>query len=195
MSNGKTWFRAEKDLIRKRLFKYTRRAFEKIPRLEKPRILDAGCGSGVSAVELAKLADCKITCIDIDREMLELLRDKIRKEGLEDRIEAAELSILDMDFPENSFDIILAEGSVYAAGFGRALLDWKRFLKPGGFLVIHDSQSDIENKKIAVSACGYQMVNYFLLGSDIWRDEYFAPLENLVRQARQEFPFDAEARS
>jgi len=50
-------FQIQKDLIRERLSKYTRKAFHILPKLDKPRILDIGCGSGVPTMELARLSD------------------------------------------------------------------------------------------------------------------------------------------
>jgi 2-polyprenyl-3-methyl-5-hydroxy-6-metoxy-1,4-benzoquinol methylase len=37
----------DRDSLRTNLNEYTRKAFQLIPRMEKPRILDVGCGSGV----------------------------------------------------------------------------------------------------------------------------------------------------
>jgi len=42
-----------KDHFRERLNKYTRRAFQMLPKVENPHILDIGCGSGVPTIELA----------------------------------------------------------------------------------------------------------------------------------------------
>ena len=36
----------DRDSSRERLLKYTRKTFKLLPKLDKPRILDAGCGSG-----------------------------------------------------------------------------------------------------------------------------------------------------
>lgn len=43
-------FQVQKDKIRKRLLKYTRKAFRMLPQMEKPRILDIGCGSGIPTI-------------------------------------------------------------------------------------------------------------------------------------------------
>ena len=52
-------FQMGKDKIRKRLIKYTREAFSLIPRMEKPRILDIGCGTGDVAMEILRLWFCE----------------------------------------------------------------------------------------------------------------------------------------
>ena len=66
-----------KEEIRKRLLKYTRKAFRMLPQMDKPRILDIGCGSGVSTLELARLTDGEITGLDIDQNALDRLKRKI----------------------------------------------------------------------------------------------------------------------
>jgi len=50
-------FQMRKDNIRKRLLKYTRKTFRMLPQLEKPRILDVGCGSGIPTLELGRFVD------------------------------------------------------------------------------------------------------------------------------------------
>ena len=54
------FFQVRKDLVRKRLNKYTKKAFHLLPELDKPRILDIGCGSGVPTMELARLSNGEI---------------------------------------------------------------------------------------------------------------------------------------
>ena len=94
------------DHFREVFNKYTIKAFQKLPKLEKPRILDIGCGSGVPTIELAKLSDGEVIGIDIDQELLDLLSKKIEQEGLTDRVKAIKCSLLDIKFPDNSFDIV-----------------------------------------------------------------------------------------
>ena len=138
--NIEAQLQTQKDRIRKRLLIYTRKAFRILPQLDKPRILDIGCGSGVPTMELARLTGGEITGIDIDRAMLDRLRKKIEKAGLSDRVGTIKCSIPDMKFPDENFDLIWAEGSIYVIGFARGLREWKRFLKPGGYLAIHDER-------------------------------------------------------
>jgi len=76
--------------------KYTIKAFRKLPKIEKPRILDIGCGSGVPTMELAKLSDGEIIGIDIDQESLDILSRKIEQEGLTNRVKAIKCSLINI---------------------------------------------------------------------------------------------------
>ena len=72
-------FEINEDQFRERLNRYTRKAFKMLPELEKPRILDIGCGSGVPTIELAKLSNGEIIGIDINQSLLDKLNKKIEK--------------------------------------------------------------------------------------------------------------------
>lgn len=192
MLTGKERFRTQKDRVRKRLLKYTRKAFKMISKLDSPFILDIGCGTGVPTMELARLSDGEITALDIDRQSLEALNKKIEKAGIKDRVKAIKCSIFDMEFPDESFDIIWAEGSINVIGFERGLKEWKRFVKANGFLVVHDEQGDIEQKLKRISLYGYELLGYFLLDKDKWLAEYFSPLQELISEFREKYANDAE---
>lgn len=90
-----------------------------------------------------------------------------------------------MEFPDESFDIIWAEGSISVIGFKRGLKEWKRFLKPTGFLVVHDEMGNVTEKLEQVSDCGYELLDYFVLDEDTWWHEYYAPLEKKVYEMRR----------
>jgi ubiquinone/menaquinone biosynthesis C-methylase UbiE len=185
-------FQEEKDLVRKRLVKYTREAFQMLPRLDRPRILDIGCGTGVSMMEIARLSNGEITGLDIDQKSLEIFSRKIEREKREGRIKAIRCSIFDMTFADESFDIIWAEGSINVIGFQRGLQEWRCLLKPGGFMVVHDEKGDIEEKRKQISGCGYELIGDFILDENTWWTEYFVPLEKLIYEARRRYAHDPE---
>jgi len=179
-------FLADKDAIRGAFNKFTRKAFEMLPKLDKPRILDIGCGSGVSTMELAELSNGQITALDIDNVSIDRFARKIEGAGLSGRVEAVTGSMFDMDFPEESFDVIWAEGSIQFVGFERGLLQWSKLLKPGGFLAVHDEEGDVGEKLEQISNCGYDLLGYFKLDEQTWRNEYYVPLKRLIEQRRTE---------
>ncbi len=182
----------ERDRIRENLNQYTRRAYQLLPGTDKPNILDIGCGSGVPTLELARLSNGSILAIDIDRELIEILREKIDAAGLAHRIRAEARSILDLDYPDQSFDIVWAEGSVYVIGFRKGLSEWRRFIKPKGFLVVHDELKEMIGKLRAIPECGYDLLDRFELSADIWREEYYGPLEEHIRALRKKYGGDPE---
>jgi len=186
-NNGVKRFQVRKEEIRKRLLKYTRRAFRMLPQIDKPLILDIGCGSGIPTLELARLGQGEVIGIDIDQLALDKFASNIAESGLSDRVRALNCSLINMNFPEMTFDIIWAEGSIYAIGFEKGLSEWKRFLKPNGFMVIHDEQGNVNEKLEQISKCGYGLLGYFLLSKETWWTEYFAPLEKLITEAQTKY--------
>jgi ubiquinone/menaquinone biosynthesis C-methylase UbiE len=189
---GDERFQVRKDKIRKRLLRYTRRAFRMLSQVAKPRILDIGCGSGIPTMELARLSQGDVIGIDIDQSALDKFSRRIKEAGLNDRLQAVNCSMFDIDFADGSFDIIWSEGSISAVGFERGLREWSRFLKPGGFMVVHDERGDVKEKRKQVSNCGYQLLGYFVLSKETWWTEYFAPLEKLIAEYRTRYADDPE---
>lgn len=177
----------DRDPLRKNLNKYTRNAFHALPELDRPRILDIGCGSGVPTVELARLSNGEIIGVDIDQCQLDRLTKKLDQEGLSNRVKIMKCSMFDLDFPDNSFDIIWAEGSISRIGFKRGLDEWRRFLKPNGFMVVHDEITSIGKKLEQVSGCGYRLIEHFALSEDIWWGAYYEPLEKRVQELTRQY--------
>ncbi|HJX03327.1 MAG TPA: class I SAM-dependent methyltransferase, partial [Dehalococcoidia bacterium] len=73
MCTAQSRFAIRRDGFRKRLLKYTRKAFQLLPQLDHPRILDIGCGSGVPTLELARLSNGEIVAVDNDAGALQIL--------------------------------------------------------------------------------------------------------------------------
>lgn len=176
---------AEKDGIRRRFVKYTRQAFLCLPRMVCPRVLDVGCGSGVPTLELAKLSGGEITGIDVDQSQLNRLNQRIQEEGLSDRVFVKNCSLFDINFPDETFDILWAEGSLHIIGFVRGLRELRRLLKPRGFLVVHDGVTDVSAYLGGVPELGYVLVNSFMLPDNVWWTDYFEPLEQLIKEWRE----------
>jgi len=181
-------FEIEKDKLRGRLLKYTREAFGILPKIHNPRILDIGCGTGIPTIELAKLSKGQIIGIDIDQPALARFGDTVSKLGLSDRIQVLRCSMFDLTFSLQNFDVIWSEGSIYVIGFDRGLKEWKQFLKPYGFMVIHDEQGDISQKIKRIHQHGYELLRHFLLNENIWCIEYFTPLKELINKFRRKYP-------
>lgn len=185
-------YKTSKDHIRKNLIKYTRRAFESIPKINDPNILDIGCGTGIPTIELARIFHGHILGIDFDESSLDCLIRKIQKMGLNNQIKVLKDSIQTMDLSEESFDIIWAEGSLFILGFEKSIKMWYRFLKPKGFLVVHDQNKDKHKKLELLAKYNYKTITSFDLTPDLWQLEYYTPLEQLVRKFRYRYSGDPD---
>ena len=194
--------------------RYTAKAFQMLPKLEKPRILDIGCGPGGPTMELARLSGEHVIGMDTHQPHLDRLSHKTMEAGFSSRVEALNCSMFEMPFPDESFEIIWAEGSVYLIGFERGLREWRRFIKPSGFLVVHEMtwlrpeppqevyaywkelysgiKTVAENVEL-IPNCGYSLIGHFTLPEDAWWTEYYGPLEDRIRDLRDNYSDDAEA--
>ena len=182
-----------RDRFRERLLKYTREAFQLLPELIKPRILNIGCGSGVPTLELARLSKGEVVGLDIDQSLLDELNRRIEVEGLSNCVTTRTCSMFEMDFPDESFDIVWAEGSISVIGFERGLKEWRRLLKPGGFLVVHTETRKMSNKLKKIPSFGYKLWNQLSLPEDVHWTEYYRPLEIRIKELQAKYKNNPEA--
>lgn len=188
-------YRTEKDQLRESLLKYIRKAYRLIPKIDNPKILDVGCGTGVPTIELAKLSNGHVTGIDIDESLLDILRIRIKDAGLKNQVSVLNESIKTMSFQKESYDIIWSEGAVYVIGFEKSINSWRKFLKPNGFLVLHDDIKDKSKKLRLIGKYGYKLAAEFDLSFEIWWNEYYSQLEKLVEEYKNKYPNDSYFKS
>lgn len=185
-------YRIKKDQIRGNLSKYTRKAFKLLPTVKNPHILDIGCGTGVPTIELARISGGDVVGVDIDEIALDVLQIKLMEMRLNSRVRIIRKSMLNMDSPDESFDIIWSEGSTGILGFEKSIKFCYRWLKPQGILVIHDEDKDKALKLELISKNGYQVLSHFDIPVDTWWREYYSPLQKLIIEFRDTYSGDAE---
>ena len=169
-----------KDHCRNGLLKYFLQAISIIPLIEKPLILDIGCGSGVPTLALAEKINGTITAVDNDAESINRLEEKVNKLNLSDRISTANCSFLDMEFEENQFDVIVAEGFLNVIGFEKGFLEIIKLLKSNGYFIIHDEIKN-HNKKIElIESNNCKVIDSFRLDEHIWWNDYYKCLEREI---------------
>ena len=181
------------DEFRRNFLVYTLKILEILSEMKKTRILDIGCGTGVPTIELAKWSEGEVIGIDIDKQALARCNEKIRQEHLTSRVRTIHCSLMDMDFPDSYFDMIWAEGSVFVLGFKISLKDWRRYIIPGGYLVLHDAVGDLPEKLSVAKGLGYVCVEYILISGDEWWNRYFNPLQKKIDAIRDTCKGNAEA--
>jgi len=105
---------------------------EYLPEDKNSLILDAGGGTGIWALPLAKMGYRVILC-DISKGMLEQAANKISKEGLSDKVKIKEENLTNLSFPDEMFDFVLCEdGPVSISDSQRVVGELERVLKRGG---------------------------------------------------------------
>ncbi|HDS45477.1 MAG TPA: class I SAM-dependent methyltransferase [Methanomicrobia archaeon] len=183
----------QKDRFRANLLCYTRRAFRMLPAYNQPAILDIGCGTGVPTMELARVSNGTIIGLDINQPALDDLQRKIEAANFSDRVKAVNCSLFELEFPDESFDIIWAEGSIAVVGFEHGLAAWRRLLKSRGFLVVHDELGDVETKLNRITKSGYELLGHFYVSASEWWRTYYEPLEMRIAELRANYSEDVKA--
>lgn len=99
------------------------------------RILEVGVGTGLSLPRYA--ATTSIVGVDISERMLDVARKRVKKLGL-GNVESIEVGDAeDLQFPDNSFDVVVAQYVVTACpNPEEALTEFARVVRPGGEIVI-----------------------------------------------------------
>ncbi len=185
----------QEDQLRAHFTRYTRQAFQLLPRLDHPTILDIGCGTGVPTLELARLSAGLVIGVDTDQDCLDELTQKAAAAGLAGRVKTLNQSLFELEFPAESFDILWAEGTIAIIGFERGLREWHRLLKPGGFMGIHDERGDLSQKLRAIQGCGYELLGQVVIPGETWWREYYEPLERRITAIREQYSHDPRARA
>jgi SAM-dependent methyltransferase len=178
------------------------------------RVLDIGCGPGMQTVDLARLTGCPVTALDNYEPLLDELRQSIEEAGFSGNITPVNGSMFDLPFPEGTFDLIWAEGSIYIMGFDAGLAKWKSFLKPRGCVAVteltwlqdnpplearsfwnreYPAMRDVERNCAGGQAQGYSLLGCFPLPERAWWDSYYTPLEERVALLRRKYAGNTES--
>jgi len=81
------------------------------------KIADIGCGTGSSALLLARLLNAKITAVDFLPEFLEMLEANARDLSLTEKIITLACSMDKLPFGDEEYDVIWSEGAIYNPAF------------------------------------------------------------------------------
>jgi ribosomal protein L11 methylase PrmA len=94
--------------LRERFLQHTKRAYRMLPKFDRPRILDIGCGTGLPTMVLAELSLGEIVGIDIDDAALSQLRQRIEHANLSYHVIAVNASLYETGIPEGAFESVIA---------------------------------------------------------------------------------------
>jgi ubiquinone/menaquinone biosynthesis C-methylase UbiE len=95
-------------------------------------VLDYGCGPGYLARHLIDEGAKSVVGIDVSDAEIERARERVREQGIEDRCTFLAADAHAMEFPDDSFDVIVGDSILHHLELRRALLEIRRVLRPGG---------------------------------------------------------------
>lgn len=140
------------------------------------RILDAGCGDGVLAVELSRRG-ADVTGMDRSDDMIAAAKARAEAENVFPHFEHGEAAAL--PFADGTFDIVTAVTVLcFVKDADQAVREMTRVLKPGGRLVLGDLS--------ATSLWAIIRRIRGWLGSVTWRKAFFRTPSELVELAQHE---------
>ncbi len=179
----------------------------------RPRILDVGCGPGAQTVDLARATGGEIVALDRSEGLLNELVERAAAAGVSGRITTRCESMFHMNFSDEEFDLVWSEGAIYIMGFATGLDRCRRFLRPGGSMVVSELTWLVEippqeardywatnypgmqtleaNRRIA-SEAGYTDVRAFTLPVADWWANYYGPAEARLRKVRARYADDRD---
>ena len=97
-----------------------------------------GCGEGTLALMLSRFAK-RVTCVDQSQKMLDLVGERARALGFEDRLDFIQTDVETLSFDREQFDAIFLSQSLHHVSVPRdVVVRASCGLKPGGKLLILD---------------------------------------------------------
>ena len=191
-----------------------RRVYSMLELPTKPTILDVGCGTGMTSIELAKISKGKVVAIDIIQDYLEILHERAEKQGVSDRIQTVQKDMRSMDFDKDAFDVIWSENSVFMVGIEKALREWRRFLKKDGYIVVsviaklkedppidakdyweytYPSMKTYEETEKIIRSQKYKLVGSLKIPEKDYWDNCYTPLQKKIDAIREKYSSDMQS--
>ena len=103
-------------------------------------VLDVGCGVGATACYIAKKTGCRVVGIDIRKRMVEVSKERARREGLEGRVEFIVADAQKLPFNSNVFDVVASESvTAFVKDKKKTVSEYTRVAKPGGYIWLNET--------------------------------------------------------
>jgi Methylase involved in ubiquinone/menaquinone biosynthesis len=175
----------------------THQAIEAIPNINSDfKIADIGCGTGSSAIQLAKETGATVLAIDLFPTFLSKVKQYAAENGVSDKITTLQADMTQLSLEENSLDLIWSEGAIYNIGFEKGLKEWNRFIKKNGYIAVTEAtwlsdsrpaeiedfwndayplMDTLENNITKMENAGYRIIKTALLPNECWTKEFYEP--------------------
>lgn len=103
------------------------------------QVLEIGCNTGFTSLEIARTRKCRVTGIDPVKEAVETakLQLSLDTDEIKNLVDFREGSALEIEFPDNTFDLVVTGGATsFIDQKQKAIDEYYRVLKPWGFLSV-----------------------------------------------------------
>lgn len=104
----------------------------------RDRVLDVGCGVGATGIEIVQRFGSEVTLSDKSKLMLSESRRNVEAAGVSDRIDVDWGDIVDLPYPDDTFDVAIVEAVTMFVDRDRAIREIVRVTKPGGRILDHE---------------------------------------------------------
>lgn len=95
-------------------------------------VLDIGCGVGTTAIRLAREHGAHVVAADIAPLMRERAQRNVAAAGVLEQVRVESGDILALPYPDDAFDVVIAEAVTMFVDRPRAAAELARVCKPGG---------------------------------------------------------------
>ena len=111
----------------------TRKVAEALNLRPGDRVLDAGCGLGLPALDVAETTGEDVTGVTVSHAEVDAATARAAAAWMQQRVHYQRADYMALPFPDASFDAVLAmESLIHAPDLGRVLSELHRVLRPGG---------------------------------------------------------------
>lgn len=183
---------------------------------EHPSVLDIGCGPGAHSIILANQLRGSIIAIDLHQEYLDELKQRAAASGLGDYVTPMLEDMTNLPFAHENFHLIWSEGAAYIMGVENALREWRKLIKPRGYIVFSEllwltdnppdeakeffdheypAMRNIEYNKELIKQSGYRLIQNFTIEENAWWNNYYSPLEAKLPALRAKYINNEQALS
>ncbi|MGQ9629149.1 MAG: class I SAM-dependent methyltransferase [bacterium] len=98
-------------------------------------VLDVGCGVGITACYIAKEYGCKVIAIDISENMVKRAEERVKRKGMEEKIEFRIADAQSIPFEDDLFDAVISESvNAFIENKQKVINEYKRVVKPRGYV-------------------------------------------------------------
>lgn len=138
------------------------------------KVLEVACNMGTTAIGLAERFGCHIEGVDLDEQALAKAQKNISEAKLDNLIHVQRANAMKLPFADNSFDIVINEAMLTMLPLEakrKAVTEYFRVLKPGGFLLTHDVML-LEHNEAQILATLREVINVSItpLTKEGWKD-------------------------